>query len=95
MKIDEATLNKIANLARLEVKPQEKEALLNSLESVLSWMEQLNEVDTEGIAPLTHILDEQNNWREDIGQNTLTRAEALTNAPARTEAYIKVPKVIE
>lgn len=95
MKIDEATLSKIANLARLEVKEEEKKALIENLENVLSWMEQLNEVDTEGVEPLTHILDEENKWRADIGENTLDRETALANAPSKTKTYFKVPKVIE
>ncbi|HEV7349384.1 Asp-tRNA(Asn)/Glu-tRNA(Gln) amidotransferase subunit GatC [Telluribacter sp.] len=95
MKIDHETLHKIAHLARLEVKPEEEEALLASMENVLTWMEQLNELDTEGVEPLTHVTGEVNNWREDVGQNRLTREEALANAPSQDGTYIKVPKVIE
>ena len=95
MKIDKESLKKIAHLARLEIKPEEEEGLLKSMDSVLTWMEQLNEVDTEGVEPLTHILSEVNNWREDVGVNTMTREEALANAPAKNTSYIMVPKVIE
>lgn len=95
MKIDEKSLSKIAHLARLQIKPEEEEALLSSMDSVLSWMEQLDEVDTEGVEPLTHIMDEANIWRQDISVNTLLRAEALANAPAKNDTYIMVPKVIE
>ncbi|MCF2445964.1 Asp-tRNA(Asn)/Glu-tRNA(Gln) amidotransferase subunit GatC [Dyadobacter sp. CY345] len=95
MKIDQESLKKIAHLARLHVKPEEEVALLNSLDNVLTWMEQLNEIDTEGVEPLTHIMDEVNSWREDSGINSLTRNEALANAPSQDGVYIKVPKVIE
>ncbi len=95
MNIDSATLDKIAHLARLEIKEDEKQALIISLESVLSWMEQLNEVDTTGIAPLTHISSENNRWSEDISENNLTREDALANAPSKNKMYIRVPKVIE
>ncbi len=95
MKIDHESLHKIAHLARLEVKPEEEEALLESMENVLTWMEQLNELDTTGVAPLTHVTDEVNNWREDVAQNALSRAEGLQNAPSHDEQYLKVPKVIE
>ena len=95
MKIDKDSLKKIAHLARLEIKPEEEASLLISMDSVLSWMEQLNEVDTEGVEPLTHIMDETNIWREDISGNTLSREEALSNAPAKNDSYIMVPKVIE
>ena len=95
MKIDQESLKKIANLARLEIKPGEEEALLKSMDSVLTWMDQLNEIDTDGVEPLTHIMDEVNNWREDEGLNTLSRKEALDNAPSKNDTYIMVPKVIE
>lgn len=95
MKIDQESLQKIAHLARLEVKPEEEEALLSSMESVLTWMEQLNELDTEGVEPLTHVTDAVNNWREDVASNALAREEGLKNAPSHDDLYIKVPKVIE
>lgn len=95
MKIDHEALQKIAHLARLEVKPEEEADLLASMDSVLTWMEQLDEVDTEGVEPLTHMSEEVNNWREDVAQNTLSREKALENAPSQDGTYIKVPKVIE
>ena len=95
MKIDKTALNKIAHLARLIIKPEEESTLLNSMDSVLSWMEQLNEVDTQGVEPLTHIMDEENNWRNDVSANALSRQEALSNAPSKNHTYIMVPKVIE
>ncbi len=95
MKIDHEALQKIAHLARLEVKPEEEEALLSSMESVLTWMEQLNELDTEGVEPLTHVTDAVNNWREDVAYNALSREDGLKNAPSHDDTYIKVPKVIE
>jgi len=95
MKIDHDSLKKIAHLARLHVKPEEEAALLNSMDNVLTWMEQLNEIDTEGVEPLTHIMDEVNSWREDSANNSLSREEALSNAPSQDGVYIKVPKVIE
>jgi len=95
MKIDPEALQKIAHLARLEVKPAEEAALLASMEIVLTWMEQLDELDTEGVEPLTHMTDEVNNWREDVAKNALSREDGLSNAPSHDEAYIRVPKVIE
>lgn len=95
MKIDQIALAKVAHLARLNITPEEETSLLESMDSVLSWMEQLNEIDTEGVEPLTHITDEENKWREDISANTLEREKALENAPSRNTAYFMVPKVIE
>jgi aspartyl-tRNA(Asn)/glutamyl-tRNA(Gln) amidotransferase subunit C len=65
------------------------------MDSVLTWMEQLNEIETENVEPLTHIMEEVNNWREDKGRNSLSREEALANAPSKNSTYIMVPKVIE
>ena len=95
MKIDEESLKKIAHLARLEIKTGEEEALLKNMDSVLTWMDQLNEIDTEGVEPLTHITGEVNNWGEDKGANSLTREQAVANAPAKNDTYIMVTKVIE
>lgn len=95
MTIDQEALEKVANLARLQLKPEEKESLLGSMDSVLSWMEQLNEIDTDGVEPLIHMMDEVNNWREDKSNNLLSRSEALANAPSQDGIYIKVPKVID
>ena len=95
MKVDHDTLHKIAHLARLEVKPEEEAELLNSLNGVLTWMEQLNEVDTTGVEPLTHISDETNVLRDDVVGNHLPREQALANAPQHDEKFFEVPKVLE
>jgi aspartyl-tRNA(Asn)/glutamyl-tRNA(Gln) amidotransferase subunit C len=95
MKVDHDTLQKIAHLARLEVRPDEEADLLNSLNGVLTWMEQLSEVDTTGIEPLTHISAETNVLREDVVGNHLPRELALQNAPQHDEQFFEVPKVLE
>ena len=95
MKIDHEALQKIAHLARLEVRPEEETDLLNSLNSVLTWMEQLNEVDTTGVEPLTHMSDETNVLRDDVVGNHLPREQALANAPQYDGQFFEVPKVME
>ena len=95
MKVDSEALQKIAHLARLEVRPEEETDLLNSLNGVLTWMEQLNEVDTTGVEPLTHMLDETNVLRDDIVANHLPREQALANAPQHDGQFFEVPKVME
>lgn len=95
MKVDHETLHKIAHLARLEVKPEEEAELLNSLNSVLTWMEQLNEVDTTGVEPLTHMSTEVNVLRDDTIGNHLSREQALANAPKHDGQFFQVPKVLE
>jgi aspartyl-tRNA(Asn)/glutamyl-tRNA(Gln) amidotransferase subunit C len=94
MKIDQETLHKIAHLARLEIKPEEEPAMLKKLEGVLNWMEQLNEIDTENVAPLTHMTNELNAFREDIPKITINREEGLSNAPKKDAKYFRVSKVM-
>lgn len=88
-------LHKIAHLARLEVRPEEEAGLVNSLNDVLTWMEQLNEVETTGVEPLTHISLETNVLRDDVVANQLPRQQALTNAPQQDGQFFEVPKVLE
>jgi aspartyl-tRNA(Asn)/glutamyl-tRNA(Gln) amidotransferase subunit C len=95
MKVDQEALQKIAHLARLEVRPEEETELLNSLNGVLNWMEQLNEVDTTGVEPLTHISTETNVLREDVAGNHLAREQAFANAPQHDDQFFEVPKVLE
>ena len=69
--------------------------MINNLEKVLTWMEQLNEVDTNHVAPLTHMSEAVNVLRPDEARSTMTRDEALANAPKHDGTYFAVPKVIE
>ena len=93
MKIDQETLHKIAHLARLEIKPEEEPEMLKKLEGVLNWMEQLNEIDTENVQPLTHMTQELNAFREDKPKILITRDEGLANAPKQDGKYFRVSKV--
>lgn len=95
MKIDTQTVEKIAHLSRLEVSEAEVAEMQTGLSKILNWMEQLNEVDTDGVEPLIHMNSGLNVFRKDKAQNTLRREDGLKNAPKRTEAYITVPKVVE
>ncbi|MBP6386893.1 MAG: Asp-tRNA(Asn)/Glu-tRNA(Gln) amidotransferase subunit GatC [Pseudarcicella sp.] len=95
MNIDKETLQKIAHLARLELSEKTQTEMETSLNTVLSWMEELNEVDTSQVLPLLHMSRELNAWREDVAISTITREEGLKNAPSKNQTYFKVPKVKE
>ncbi len=95
MQVEKDTLQKMAKLARLSILPEEEEKLTNTLSSVLTWMEQLNELDTSSVEPLTHMTLEVNALREDKALQTITHEQALLNAPKRDENYFRVPKVLE
>jgi len=95
MKINKTEIEHIAMLARLSLSEEEKDLFGSQLGSILDYMEQLNGLDTEGIEPTSHVLSIQNVMREDIPAASLPRAEALMNAPSRTEKFFRVPKIIE
>jgi aspartyl-tRNA(Asn)/glutamyl-tRNA(Gln) amidotransferase subunit C len=93
--ITQDTVQKMAHLARLELSEKEEQSMANDLTKIIGWMEQLNEVETTGIEPLTHISEEINVFREDVANNQLNRADGLKNAPQANDAYLIVPKVME
>jgi aspartyl-tRNA(Asn)/glutamyl-tRNA(Gln) amidotransferase subunit C len=84
----------VAALARLSFSEDEKLRLTTELNSILEYMEQLNGLDTSNVQPLEHVVDVHQVLRPDIHVPGVTREEALQNAPARTEQFFKVPKVI-
>ena len=95
MKVDSETLKKIAQLARLEFSPEEEEKMRQDLNQMLDWVAQLEEVDTEGVEPLTHISQEANTWREDVQGVHLEREKALLNSKNTDDTYFKVPKILK
>jgi aspartyl-tRNA(Asn)/glutamyl-tRNA(Gln) amidotransferase subunit C len=84
----------IAELARLEFTEDEKGKLTSQLNSILAYMEQLNKLDTRTVEPLSHVIELSNVFREDVVKPGLATEDALKNAPAKTEKFFKVPKVI-
>ncbi len=84
----------IAGLARLEFTEAEKELLTHQLNRILAYIEQLNKLDTENVEPLTQVIETGNRFREDTVEPGLSSEEALNNAPAKTDKFFKVPKVI-
>lgn len=96
MKIDNATLDRIAELARLDYSdPAARAAILKDMERVISFVEKLNEVDTTGVEPLIFMTDETDVLRDDLAEVTITREEALRNAPVKDSDYFKVPRVVD
>jgi aspartyl-tRNA(Asn)/glutamyl-tRNA(Gln) amidotransferase subunit C len=87
-------LDKIAHLARLKLKDEDREKFLGQVNQILKYVEKLEEIDTTGIEPLSHSLDLLNVVREDISIKSLTPEQALKNAPQKSENFFKVPKVV-
>ena len=95
MKIDRTLLDKIAHLARLEFDEKDAEKMMADMTAIVEWVEQLNEVNTEGVEPLTTMSHEVNAMREDDVKEHLSHDRALKNAPKKDADYFRVPKVIE
>lgn len=94
MKVTEEIVDHIAHLARLEFEGERKQAIMNDMERIINFMEKLQEVDTENVAPLVFMTKEINHLREDQAENTITQDEALKNAPKADSDYFRIPKVL-
>ena len=95
MSLDKATVARIAMLARIEVPEPEQERLAGELSEILGWVEQLGEVDTEGVEPMRSVMPLRARWRPDIVNDGGRRDDILRNAPRSQDGYIVVPKVVE
>ncbi|MFN0157226.1 MAG: Asp-tRNA(Asn)/Glu-tRNA(Gln) amidotransferase subunit GatC [Bacteroidota bacterium] len=84
----------IASLAKLSFSEEEKQKLTTELNAILEYMEQLNQLDTDNVEPLSHVIELNNVFRADELRPTVRRDEALKNAPAHTDELFRVPKVI-
>ena len=102
MKVTEKDVTYVADLAHLELTDQERQRMLKDLNSVLNYIDHLNELDTTNVPPMAQISDELSgggksavSWREDVPVPCLPHSEALKNAPVTDGEFFKVPKVIE
>ena len=88
-------VEKLAHLARLKFNEEEKQEIMTDLQRMISFVEKLNELNLDGVEPLLHLSDEVNVLREDEIKGSVSREDALKNAPLHDEEFIKVPKVIK
>jgi aspartyl-tRNA(Asn)/glutamyl-tRNA(Gln) amidotransferase subunit C len=95
MAIDAATVRKVARLARIRIEDDKVEPLAAELSGILAWIEQLNEVDTEGVAPLASTEAVKLPMREDVVTDGGDAAKILANAPRTEHGFFVVPKVVE
>ena len=95
MKLDTNTINKIAKLARIKLSEEEAKDLLKDMNSILDWVEQLNEVNTDSIEPLANISSSILPQRKDEANDVNSSDEILKNSPDKLEGYFAVPKVVE
>lgn len=94
MEVNDALLDKLADLARLYIEPAEREGLKQDLQKMISFVEKLQELDTAGATPLLHMSETSDVLREDVVQGSVSRQEALRNAPDNDGVFFRVPKVI-
>jgi aspartyl-tRNA(Asn)/glutamyl-tRNA(Gln) amidotransferase subunit C len=95
MAIDAATVRKVAKLARIAEPEERLEPLARELSGILNWIEQLNEVDTTGVEPMTSAVHTPLPMREDVVTDGGDPEKVLANAPKRAGNFFVVPKVVE
>ena len=95
MKLDEKMVDKIAELSKLEFKDEEKATIINDMNKMLDFVDQLQELNTDNVEPLIHMSEEFNVLREDENVKTINQDEALKNAPSKDSTYFKIPKVLD
>ena len=95
MPLDKATVARIATLARIKVPEAEREALGRELDKILDWVEQLGEIDTAGVAPMTSVAHMTLPLRDDVVTDGARADDILKNAPAAAHGFFTVPKVVE
>ena len=95
MSVDRDTVAKIAKLARIRIEAEQMEPLAAELSNILGWIEQLNELDTDGVAPMTSVVEVEAPLRQDAVTDGDCRGQVLANAPEAADGFFLVPKVVE
>ncbi len=94
MDINDDMITKLSDLAKLEFNSSDREKIKSDLNNILHFVEKLQKVDTEGVEPLIYMNEDVNVLRDDISKKTITKEEALKNAPQKDSDYFKVPTVL-
>ena len=94
MGLSRADVKKVASLARLSITDEEVELMTEQLGQVLTYIEQLGEVDTEGVEPMAHAIEQVNVLADDVAEQCFPREHMLQNAPVRDEECYRVPPVL-
>ena len=94
-KISDEVIDYVSILAKLELSEEEKEQAKSDMGSMLDYIDKLNELDTDGVEPMSHVFPVTNVFRDDVVTNGDNSAETLANAPAEKEGSFQVPKTVE
>ena len=95
MQVDQATVKRIARLARIKITDEEAKGLEAELTGILQWVEQLGEVDTTGVEPMTRVVPIELKMRKDVVDDGEIAADVTANAPFAKDHFYVVPKVVE
>jgi aspartyl-tRNA(Asn)/glutamyl-tRNA(Gln) amidotransferase subunit C len=95
MSVDAATVKRVAHLARISIDDARADQMAGELTKILGWVEQLGEVDTSGVEPLSAVIPNALRWREDLVTDGNVQDKVLQNAPRAEYGFFAVPKVIE
>ena len=95
MEVNDLLIEKLAHLSRLQFNEKEKEEIKKDLRQMISFVEKLNELNLDGVEPLLHISEEMNVLREDEIKGSVSREDALKNAPLHDDQFFKAPKSIK
>lgn len=94
-KISDETIAYVGILAKLELSDEEKEAAKKDMADMLEYIDKLNELDTDGVEPMSHVFFAENVFREDVVTNGDSRSEILQNAPGEKDGMFKAPRTVE
>jgi aspartyl-tRNA(Asn)/glutamyl-tRNA(Gln) amidotransferase subunit C len=95
MSIDNSTVRKVASLARIEIESEEEDQLINELNNILGWVDELQKVNTQNVEPMLSVFNESMPMREDSSESNYTNELILKNSPEKKSGFFVVPKVIE
>jgi len=95
MSVDIDTVRRVARLARIAVTPEDAERMTGELNAILGFVEQLNEVDVDGVEPMTSVIPMEMKKRQDVVTDGGKVADIVANAPVTEENFFLVPKVVE
>ena len=95
MSVDIATVKRVARLARIAVSEEDAERMTGELNTILGFVEQLNEVDVTGVEPMTSVIPMEMKERQDAVTDGNKAADIVANAPATDQNFFLVPKVVE
>ena len=95
MSIDNSTVKKVAKLARIEINEEEETTLINELNNILGWVDELKQVNTDCIEPMLSVFNESMQMREDKAESNFDNSQILDNSPENNSGFFVVPKVVE